>query len=333
MNNSTKALRPCQSVSLSKKTLALISFISVVLPMAVANGQAQAYETLQVDRGMALNVYPGDRQINGNPRVSLFAHSLTDQDQQFTRFTNPDGSLRFQNRSTGKCLNAHTLSNGGELNVWPCNPNDPDQKFDLVNVNMQAQSFQIRRRGTNLCVDSPTRDRLGRIHLWTCDSSGRNPSQRWTSTNAGPFGPTTTVNPQTNDILQRARSWVDQGISYNQRGSYQGYRQDCSGFISMAWRLPTSAVTGTLPQYSITLGSKNDLRPGDAINNRQAGNSGHVVMFVRWVDQNRGTFIAYEENGGRGRTVQTQLTLVPYRGQYNIPEYPNHAPWYLERKR
>jgi Ricin-type beta-trefoil lectin domain len=295
--------------------------------MAFASGQAQAYETLQVNGGMALNVYPSDRQINGNPRVSLFPHSITDQDQQFTRFTNPDGSLRFQNRSTNKCLNAHTLSNGGELNVWPCDPNDADQKFDLVNVNMQAQSFQIRRRGTNLCVDSPTRDRLGRIHLWTCDASNRNPSQIWISNNAG--------GPETNnsDIVQRAKAWVDQGIRYNQSAWYQGYRQDCSGFISMAWRLPTSAVTGTLPQYSVTLRSKNELRPGDAINNRQAGNSGHVVMFVRWVDQNRGTFIAYEENGGAGRTVQKTLTLVPYGNQFNIPEYPGHAPWFLERKR
>jgi hypothetical protein len=134
-------------------------------------------------------------------------------------------------------------------------------------------------------------------------------------------------------ILDRAKKWVDRGIAYNQGAYTDGYRQDCSGFVSMAWGLPTSAVTGTLPQYSNTLSSKDDLRPGDTINNRQVGNNGHVVLFVQWTNKEQGKFIAYEENGGWGKTLQTNLTLVWRNGSWDIPEYPNHSPWYLERKK
>lgn len=82
-------------------------------------------------------------------------------------------------------------------------------------------------------------------------------------------------------MVRRAKVWVDKGIPYNQSAYYEGFRQDCSGFISMAWSLPVSAVTSTLPQYAKTLTSQNDLLPGDAINNRKIGNYGHVVLFVR----------------------------------------------------
>ncbi|MFB2970221.1 S8 family serine peptidase [Aerosakkonema sp. BLCC-F183] len=139
---------------------------------------------------------------------------------------------------------------------------------------------------------------------------------------------------QVNNILARAKKWVDQGIPYNQSAYYQGYRQDCSGFVSMAWQLPTSAVTGTLPQYAITLNSKDELQPGDAINNCGIGNGGHVVLFVKWVDKAQGKFIAYEENGGYGKAVQTQLTLKTDAKGYYIQEYSSISkPWYLERKK
>ncbi|MGL4500866.1 MAG: hypothetical protein ACRCU2_17485, partial [Planktothrix sp.] len=141
-------------------------------------------------------------------------------------------------------------------------------------------------------------------------------------------------NPVQNIILNRAKVWVDRQIPYNQKAWYQGYRQDCSGFVSMAWQLPVSAVTSSLPQYAITLNNKNQLQPGDAINNRGIGNGGHVVLFVRWVDQAKGTFIAYEQNGGYRKAVQTQLTLKTDTKGYYIQEYSGISkPWYLERKK
>jgi cell wall-associated NlpC family hydrolase len=111
------------------------------------------------------------------------------------------------------------------------------------------------------------------------------------------------------EFLGRAKNWVDASVPYDQSATRDNYRTDCSGFVSYAWTLAESAVTGTLNQYSNQV-SFDDMQPGDALNNQTTGNSGHVVLFVKWVDKTNGTFIAYEENGGPGKAVQTTLTLV-----------------------
>ncbi|MFI2209816.1 FG-GAP-like repeat-containing protein [Streptomyces sp. NPDC020141] len=90
------------------------------------------------------------------------------------------------------------------------------------------------------------------------------------------------------EILQRAQYWVDQRVPYSQsafHGDPQGrtYRTDCSGLVSMAWRLTGSAVTGTLPQFSTGLASLDDLQPGDALNDVET----HVMLFVGWTDSTR----------------------------------------------
>ncbi|MET9605326.1 VCBS repeat-containing protein [Streptomyces sp. NPDC006512] len=87
------------------------------------------------------------------------------------------------------------------------------------------------------------------------------------------------------EMIDRAQYWVDQGVPYSQRASYrdpQGrlYRTDCSGLVSMAWHLPASATTWTLPNYSTKLGSLDDLQPGDALNDINT----HVVLFAGWTD-------------------------------------------------
>ena len=284
---------------------------------------AQAAETFQVNGGYALNTNNTFRLIDGTPRMSLYQHNINDPDQQFDRLSgSSSNSILLRHGSTGKCLNAHYLSNNAEMNVWNCNASDPDQNWNLVNLS--SGEFLIRRNGTNFCVDSPTRTNTGRIHLITCDANNAN--QRWRSTPTG---------SNQNRILQRAKAWVDARVPYNQRNTYDGYRMDCSGFISMAWELARPGfVTGDLPHTVVS--SPDDLRPGDAINNKQLGNNGHVVMFVEWSgnwNQGKRKFIAYEENGGYGKTVQTTLTLEKYGNAWNIPEYPNHAPWYLQRKR
>ena len=282
---------------------------------------AQAAETFQVNGGYALNTNNSFRLIDGTPRMSLYQHNINDPDQQFDRLSgSSSNSILLRHGSTGKCLNAHYLSNNAEMNVWNCNASDPDQNWNLVNL--PSGEFLIRRNGTDFCVDSPTRTNTGRIHLITCDANNAN--QRWKSTTTG---------SNQNRILQRAKAWVDARVPYNQGQYRDGYRQDCSGFISMAWELTASFVTGTLPHKVVS--SPDDLRPGDAINNKQVGNYGHVVMFVEWRgDWNQGKrkFVAYEENGGYGKAVQTTLTLEKYGNAWNIPEYPNHAPWYLQRK-
>src|SRR5689334_1088559 len=44
-------------------------------------------------------------------------------------------------------------------------------------------------------------------------------------------------------ILQRGFTWLDAHVPYNQGSQYQGYRTDCSGFVSMAWQLGKSETT------------------------------------------------------------------------------------------
>jgi hypothetical protein len=165
-------------MKLSKKALMLVGLLSFVLPITIGSGQALAYETLQVNGGMALNTNNNLRKVDGSPVMTIYRHNVNDIDQHLTRVRHSDGSFSLQQRSTGKCVNAHYLWDGAEINTWNCDPNDADQKFDVINLGNNVEQF--RRRGTNLCIDTPFRYDLGRVQLGTCNSS--NPNQRWTST-------------------------------------------------------------------------------------------------------------------------------------------------------
>ena len=84
-------------------------------------------------------------------------------------------------------------------------------------------------------------------------------------------------------IIARAETWWDAKVSYNQDGYYNGYRTDCSGFVSMAWQLTNNPTpwTGTLPQYSHEI-DWSQLLPGDALLT-----NGHVILFHSWVDSTK----------------------------------------------
>ncbi len=120
--------------------------------------------------------------------------------------------------------------------------------------------------------------------------------------------------PSGNAVLTRAQSWIDARVPYNQGSSYTNqygtYRQDCSGFVSMALGLPTSLVTGTLPQVLHRIG-KEDLQPGDIMLNTASGNYGHAAIFVRWADAAHTKYVSWEENGMAGYTIE-QTVPYPY---------------------
>jgi len=65
---------------------------------------------------------------------------------------------------------------------------------------------------------------------------------------------------------------------------------DCSGFISRCWRLTEKQSTSSLAGLCVKLPTLGELRPGDALN--QAG--GHVVLFVKWLDDTQTRFLCYE---------------------------------------
>ncbi|WP_051965680.1 C40 family peptidase [Kitasatospora mediocidica] len=110
------------------------------------------------------------------------------------------------------------------------------------------------------------------------------------------------------EVVQRAQSWVTEGVPYNQGANYSdsngSYREDCSGYVSMAWHLGDSLVTQTLPSVSTQIDSS-QLAPGDALDYTAE----HVILFGNWVDQSAGTFNFYAENNPSELTNEYQGNL------------------------
>uniref|UniRef100_UPI003EBF46EA NlpC/P60 family protein n=2 Tax=Streptomyces TaxID=1883 RepID=UPI003EBF46EA len=96
-------------------------------------------------------------------------------------------------------------------------------------------------------------------------------------------------------VIQRAATWVGEGLDYNQGAYHDGYRMDCSGYVSMAWKLSSSLTTNTFAGAGVTKSiSKGDLKAGDALLNDAAGNSGHVALFHKWANDAHTSYWGYE---------------------------------------
>ncbi|MBB5121762.1 hypothetical protein FHS36_005231 [Streptomyces eurocidicus] len=120
-------------------------------------------------------------------------------------------------------------------------------------------------------------------------------------------------------ILARAQRWVDADVPYNMNGYHEGYRTDCSGFISMAWALPGNHWTGDLDEYGVRI-TKDQLRPGDMLlfhNASDPQRGSHVVLFAGWANAERTRYVAMEENGRLGTVKRT----IPYAYVSNSPSY------------
>nr|WP_308309336.1 peptidoglycan-binding protein [Streptomyces sp. CHD11] len=101
-----------------------------------------------------------------------------------------------------------------------------------------------------------------------------------------------------------------------------GYRQDCSGYVSMAWNLPGNEWTGSLAQHAERIG-KDELQPGDILlfhNSADPYNGSHVVLFGGWADSARTRYVAYEQTSPHTRRATTPYAYwsnsaryVPYR--------------------
>lgn len=123
------------------------------------------------------------------------------------------------------------------------------------------------------------------------------------------------------DVILRARRWHELKVPYSQADHWAhppepGYRQDCSGFVSMAWCLPRSHNTETLMACAAPIG-KQDLRQGDVIMRGGPGTTGptgdgHVLLFVGWADEQRTTYWAYEQHGPQGTPTACHVRPYPY---------------------
>jgi hypothetical protein len=103
-------------------------------------------------------------------------------------------------------------------------------------------------------------------------------------------------------VLARAKQWVDVKMPYcggvnggtdyicgntcqrsgaHAKPEWDGYRTDCSGFVSWSWGLPgPGRVTGDLAPFNIDITTAipvDELQPGDALNN-----DSHIMLFGGW---------------------------------------------------
>ncbi|MFI9603678.1 peptidoglycan-binding protein [Streptomyces sp. NPDC052043] len=120
-------------------------------------------------------------------------------------------------------------------------------------------------------------------------------------------------------IVSRAKKWLDARVPYSMSRYWRdGYRQDCSGFVSMAWDLPRNEWTGSLGRYAVRI-TKGQLQPGDILLfhnpvNPQRGS--HVVLFGGWTDNRHTTYIAYEQ-----APPHTRRRATPYAYWTNSKRY------------
>jgi hypothetical protein len=96
-------------------------------------------------------------------------------------------------------------------------------------------------------------------------------------------------------IMERAQLWVRQQVPYSQTEWWTNangtYRQDCSGYVSMAWDLDqyTDFWTGNLDLVSHTVPAA-QLLPGDILLSNE-----HTILFAGWADEQHTSFDYYEE--------------------------------------
>ncbi|MEV6111081.1 peptidoglycan-binding protein [Streptomyces sp. NPDC052109] len=144
----------------------------------------------------------------------------------------------------------------------------------------------------------------------------------------GPGGrpaPATAPVPATTrtQIIKRAKVWVAAQVPYSMDDYWtDGYRQDCSGYVSMAWSLPGNEWTGSLQRFGVKI-TKESLQPGDILlyhnpDNPEKGS--HVVIFGGWTDYTHTYYTVYEQTPPHTRSQPTPYPYwsnadkyVPYR--------------------
>ncbi|MGW7101023.1 peptidoglycan-binding protein [Streptomyces sp. NPDC054883] len=138
-----------------------------------------------------------------------------------------------------------------------------------------------------------------------------------------PGAPTAVRRIDRSTIINRAKVWLDEQVPYSMNDYWwDGYRQDCSGFVSMAWNLGTNEWTGSLDKFAKKI-TKEELLPGDMLlfhNPSDPNNGSHVTLFGGWVDETRTHYIAYEQTRPTTRKLATPFgywnnatKYLPYR--------------------
>ncbi|MFE0136053.1 peptidoglycan-binding protein [Streptomyces sp. NPDC059037] len=126
------------------------------------------------------------------------------------------------------------------------------------------------------------------------------------------------------EILQRAGKWVAAKVPYSMDAFWSdGYRQDCSGFVSMAWNLGGNEWTGSLAAYAVRI-TKAQLKPGDILlfhNPANPEKGSHVTIFGGWTDASRTRYTAYEQARPYARKQTTPYAYWSNAGRYLAYRY------------
>ncbi|MET7400129.1 hypothetical protein ABZS66_42255 [Dactylosporangium sp. NPDC005572] len=128
-------------------------------------------------------------------------------------------------------------------------------------------------------------------------------------------------------VFSRAQSWltawsggpVPYLSSVDPATYFQGYRRDCSGYVSMALGLEGPGLNTSGLAARSTLITKQDLQPGDMLINTAPGARGHVVLFERWTDTTMTRYYGYEQTGSGG--THHRVIPYPYFGTYAMSPY------------
>ncbi|MCT4356097.1 peptidoglycan-binding protein [Streptomyces sp. Je 1-79] len=112
------------------------------------------------------------------------------------------------------------------------------------------------------------------------------------------------------EIVNRAKRWVNAQVPYSmERYWSDGYRQDCSGYISMVWNLRGNEWTGSLDRFAERI-DRTQLQAGDILlfhNPANPTTGSHVTLFGGWTDYTHTSYIAYEQTKPRTRRQATPL--------------------------
>ncbi|GHF99758.1 peptidoglycan-binding protein [Streptomyces filamentosus] len=126
------------------------------------------------------------------------------------------------------------------------------------------------------------------------------------------------------EIINRAKTWVSAQVPYSMEKYWSdGYRQDCSGYISMAWNLRSNEWTGSLDRFAVRI-DRAELQPGDILlfhNPASPTRGSHVTIFGGWTDYTHTSYIAYEQTKPRTRKQATPMAYWENSGRYLAYRY------------
>lgn len=125
-------------------------------------------------------------------------------------------------------------------------------------------------------------------------------------------------------IVNRAKRWVTTKVPYSMTKYWSdGYRQDCSGYVSMAWGLAGNEWTGSLAKFGVRIDRK-DLQPGDILlfhNPTNPAKGSHVTIFGGWTDYTHTYYVAYEQTKPSTRKRATPMAYWTNSSRYVAYRY------------